>query len=78
MAVAMVVPMNEVGDEFEEDWNGQPRFTAMVPANPAAGRNQPLRFDDATDDRTVVALARRYEEIAKRGSSESVRFWRTE
>lgn len=67
MGLAMVVPMNEIGDVLEEDWDTQPRFCASVSADPSAGRPDPMEFADATDDPRVVAYARRYEEVARQG-----------
>lgn len=61
LGVATAIPVTTVWDE---DWATEPRFSTIVPADPANGRPAPLDMEDATDDPQVVALARRFNQLA--------------
>ena len=66
MGVAVAIPL---GDDGQEDWVTQPRFSAVVSPDPENGRPLPLLMEDTTDDPTVVDLARRFVEMVKFGNA---------
>ena len=75
VGVAVAIPVDETGCE---DWDTQPRLRAVVAPDPANGRPASLALEDATDDPTVVALARRFVELAVRGEARPGRFFHLE
>jgi len=66
MGVAVAIP---VDDQGREDWDALPRQQVIIPADPAKGRPQPVRMEDATDHADVVALARRFSELVQTGEA---------
>ena len=66
LGVAVAVPIDE---QERDDWQTQPRLTVTLPPDPASGRTFALVIEDATDDMAVVELARRFNELVKKGEA---------
>lgn len=62
--IAVALPVDEAGDY---DHQAVHHFTAVVPSDPANGRPDALRLEDAVADERVAALARRFYELASTG-----------
>jgi hypothetical protein len=66
LGVAVAVPIDESG---REDWQSEPRLSVVIPADPASGRPNDMKMEDATDNPEVVLLARRFEELVATGDA---------
>jgi hypothetical protein len=66
LGVAVAVPIDESG---REDWHTEPRLSVAIPADPASGRPNEIKMEDATDNPDVVLLAQRFEELVATGEA---------
>jgi hypothetical protein len=64
--VAVAVPVDPMG---RYDWTVEPRMRVTIPADPMNGRPDPLSMEDATADPSVVALARKFNELVITGEA---------